>query len=331
MVSAAAFSCFGAGQAVSHHAPDWTPIMTPGQPLKYFKYSETTKIEVDWPANRTALPYHFHEPDSPSTASGLLSGVCSFPSAAPDAPPFWFDFSGNPLAGKFKTPIPSEYFVSPVRSGKSGFGVQLRGGFGGKASGSGVLYETAYFHQQPCDAGGLEFGFYRNLIAAQTVFYFSNNSNCGIQPNSYCHVSNSYSSNYMNEDNAPGQALTSNINGWAINNLNTEGTSVQLSNLSYSVFILPDLSAPRGYRFQVEVFEPGTSRHVNCSVYDTSGHVLFENKACDFPVRPGSWYEIDRLHNSSASGYVTVGIQRQGTPAIAAPIDFQVDQISVPK
>ncbi len=221
--------------------------------------------------------------------------------------------------------------LSPVRSGATGFGLRLRGRFGGKASGSGILYETAYFHQQPCDAGGMEFGFYRNVVASQTVFYISNNSNCGIQPNSYCHISNSYSSAYINENNSPAQALNTNIHGWIIRNLNIRGVPGELLDLSYSILILPDRSAPKGYRFQVEVSEPGVSQPASCDVYDTSGYVLFENKPCAFPVRPEGWYRIDQLYKKDAFGYVTVGIQRQGTPAIAAPVDFQVDQISVPR
>jgi hypothetical protein len=284
------------------------------------------KMEVDESANRLTLPYHFHEPDSPANDPSLLSGVCSFPAAASDVPPYWFDFSGNPLAGKFKSVIPSEYFVSPVPSGS---GLRMRASFGGQANGSGVIYETAYFHEQACDAGGMEFGFYRNVIAGQTVFYISNNSNCGIQPNGYCHVSDSYSSTYMNEDNYPGQALTTNINGWVIDRLRINGTPAQFSDLDYSAYIGPDRSAPNGYRFQVEVSDPSTSKPADCDVYDTSGKILRADKPCVFPVRPGGWYRIDRLQGERA-GYVTVGIQRQGTPATASGIDFAVERVEVP-
>ena len=135
----------------------------------------------------------------------------------------------------------------------------------------------------------------------------------------------------MNEDNAPGQALTTNINGWAIKNLNLSGVAAQLSELVYSVFILPDGSAPHGRRFQVEVFDPVTSKHANCDVADTAGKTLFVNKPCGFPVRPGAWYAIDELYKSSDAAYVTVGVQRQGTPLVAAPIDFDVKQVSVPQ
>jgi hypothetical protein len=293
--------------------------MTPAALPQYFKYDGTEKAEAN--SSALALPYRFRQPTSPGNDPGMVSGACSFPSGAPDAPPFWFDFSGNRLAGKPKNTLPSEYFVSPVRSGS---GLRLVARFGGEAGGSGVLYETAYFHQQYCDAGGLEFGFYRNAVAAQTVFYFSNNSNCGIQPNGYCHVSDSYSSAYQNENNYPGQALTTHVNGWAIQNLNPA------SKLLYSVFILPDRSAPQGYRFQVEVIDPATSRHADCDAYDTHGYVMFQNKPCSFPVRPGGWYPIDELYNS-VSGYVTVGIQRTGNPAVATPADFEVDQVSIPR
>src|SRR5258708_27148637 len=103
------------------------------------------------------------EPASATNGLTGISSVCSYADSAPGAPPFWYDFAGNRLAGKFKTTMPSEYFVSSVRL-DPGLGLQLRAGFGGAASGSGFVYEAAYFHQQPCDAGGMEFGFYRNLI-----------------------------------------------------------------------------------------------------------------------------------------------------------------------
>jgi hypothetical protein len=220
--------------------------------------------------------------------------------------------------------------VSPVQPGP-GWGLQVRASFGGVATGSGFLYEAVYFHQQPCDAGGMEFGFYRNVIPAQTVFYISNNSNCGIQPNGYCHVSDSFTSEYMNEDNYPGQALTTNVNGWEIKNLNVNGAPAQTATLTYSVFILPDRSSPSGYRFQVEVFDLVTSKHANCDVNDTAGHILFTNKPCGFPVRPGGWYAIDQLYKQKEQAYVTVGIQRQGAATVTTPADFAVEQVSVPK
>jgi hypothetical protein len=308
-------------------APAWSPIMTPPDPPQYFKYDGTSKIETDAAANRTALPYHFRTPNSPANDPSVLSGICSF---SAERPPYWYDFAGNRLAGKFKSVMPSEYFVSRVPS-DAGFGLQLRAAFGGAASGPGVLYETAYFHQQACDNGGLEFGFFRNVPAAQTVFYLSNNSNCGIQPNGYCHVSDSFSSDFMNEDNEPGRALTTNLHGWEIKNLNVKGAPAQLSELYYSVFILPDRSAAHGRRFQVEVFDPTTAKHANCDVVDTAGNTLFVNKPCGFPVRPGAWFTIDELYQDSAVGYVTVGVQRQGNPGIGTTIDFDVQQVNVPK
>ncbi len=325
-----ALGTWSAAAAIHLGAPAWTPIMTPSRPPRYFKYDGTAKSEIDAPANKLALPYRFLEPGSPGNDPGLMSGVCSFPSGPPDAPPFWFDFSGNRLAGKFKSTMPSEYFVSPVQS-QARPGLEMHASFGGAASGAGVLYETAYFHQQLCDAGGMEFGFYRNVPADQTVFYFSNNSNCGIEPSGYCHASDSFSSPYMNEHNYPAQALMTNTHGWAIKNLKIDGKPAQLTDLSYSVFILPDLSAPKGYRFQVEVFDPTTSKHADCEVYDTSAYILFVNRPCGFPVRPGGWYPIDELSRNPVAGYITVGIQRQGTPMVTDRIEFKVDQMSVPR
>lgn len=311
-------------------APAWTRIMTPATPAQYLKYSGKTKTEIDPRANKLTLPYHYYLPDVPGNDPSLASGVCTYPDAPPDAPPFWYDFAGNRLSGKPKDTIPSEYSVTPPYDG-IGFGLRLRASFGGVLKGDGVIYETAYYHQQRCDAGGMEFGFYRNVIPAQTVFYFSNNSNCGVQPYGYCHISDSASSDLMNEDNHPGEALTSNNHGWIIDHINIGGAPATFRDLYYSVYILPDRSAPNGYRFQVEVFDPGTSTHVNCDAYDVKGNMIFANKPCGFPIRPGGWYRIDQLYSKPAVGYVTVGIQRKGGATVVTPVDFAVEEVSTGK
>ena len=296
--------------------------MTPANPPQYLKYDGAAKTEREARGNRTALPHRFRMPASASTDAAVLSGVCFFPAAAPDAPPFWFDFSGKRLAGEAKHTMPSEYFVSPVGSAR---GLRIQGSFGGAATGSGVLYETAYFHEQVCDAGGLEFGFYRNVIAGQTVFYISNNSNCGIQPKSYCHAQDTFASDYMNEDNYAGQALTTNVNGWVIKNLTVGGAAAPFSNLSYAAWVEPDPSAPHGFHFQIGVLNPATSSNAVCDIEDSRGRSVLVKKPCRFAARPEGWYRIDKL----APGYVTVGIQRQGSPQVQTPVDFKVERVSV--
>jgi hypothetical protein len=292
----------------------WAPLMTAADPPEHFRYG-AEKIEAE---KSKALPFRFHEPAS---GPALVSGVCFFPSGPPGAPPYWFDFTGNPLAGKPKSNIPSEYFVSSAPAAR---GLRLRARFGGAVSGSGEFYETAYFHEQKCDAGGMEFGFFRNVIAGQTIFYFSNNSNCGVQPQSYCHTRPEFTSPYMNSDNDPGEALTNHVGGLVLDRVNPDAL------LDYSIRIEPDRDAPHGYRFQVDVTDPATSKHVDCDVYDAWKNYWFKNRPCGFQVQPQSWYRIDQLYKGKG-GYVTAGVQHQGEQTTQRAIDFAVEEISVPR
>src|SRR5579862_1363590 len=222
-------------------APSWNPIMTAANPPQYFQYGGAAKVEADTSANKN-LPYVFHQPGN--SAQTLVSGVCSFPSGPPDAPPYWFDFNGNPLAGQPKTVLPSEYFLSGAPPAR---GLRIRARFGGVATGKGEFFETVYFHEQQCDAGGMEFGFFRNVIAGQTIFYFSNNSNCGVQPRSYCHTARDFRSSYMNSDNDPGEAVTNHVGGLVLDHVDPN------ADLYYSVRIVPSRAAAHGYGFQIDV------------------------------------------------------------------------------
>ena len=80
----------------------------------------------------------------------------------------------------------------------------------------------------------------------------------------------------------------------------------------------------------MDVSDPSTSKPVNCDVYDAWKHYLLKNQPCSFSIQPQGWYRIDQLYHGSG-GYVTVGIQRQGEQTTTAPVDFSVEQVSVPK
>jgi len=327
-------------------APVWTQIMTSSLKPEYLKYDSTGATE-DAPAQNTNqyLPHDFLEPDV-GDMNHLLSGVCNYPDASTGAPPYWFvdgvDKS-NP-AGQAKETVPSEYYVTPFTVPGSaytdiGFGLQFKGSFGGQASGTGTLYELAFFHQQPCYAGQMEYGFYRELVASSTIttFYFSNNVNCGnegsIKNPPLCHVADDSGSAFINEDTSPELGANPQYHGAGISNLKVNNADATYSNLYYSVYIVPDLSAANGYRFQVEVVDPGTFTLATCDATDADPTLppLFVGQLCSFPYYPKAWYRIDQLYSTSAVGYATVGVQRNGTPSVSQTLDFHVDQLNVGK
>jgi len=180
----------------------------------------------------------------------------------------------------------------------------------------------------------MEYGFYRELVAAgtTTVFYFSNNANCGNQGSTdnppLCHVADDITSALINEDTSPDFGPNAQPHGVGISNLRVNGADATDSSLYYSAYIVPDLSGPNGYRFQVEVVDPGAYTLATC---DVSG--LFVGQLCSFPVYPAAWYRIDQLYSTSAVGYATIGVQRAGTPTVDVdhPVVFHVDQLNVGK
>jgi len=317
-------------------APVWTQVMTSSLKPEYLKYDSSGATEHAPGANPDQyVPKDFLEPASADT-NNRLSGVCNYPDASSGAPPFWF-VNGVDKTGQPKDTVPSEYFETPFSVPGSaytdiGFGLQFKGSFGGQASGSGIIYETAYIHQQPCYAGQMEYGFYREMVTAPaiTVFYFGNNSNCGNQGSTtnppLCHVADDINSDFINEDTGPGFGTSAQPHGFGISNLKVNNADATYANLYYSAYIVPDLSGPNGYRFQVEVIDPNTFTLATC---DVSG--LFTGQLCSFPVYPAAWYRIDQLYSTSAIGYATVGIQRAGTPSVSQTIDFHIDQFNVGK
>jgi hypothetical protein len=323
-------------------APVWTQVMTSSLKPEYLKYDSSGGIEHAPAQNPDQfLPHDFLEPASADT-NNLLSGVCKFPDANTGAPPFWF-VKGVDKSGQAKDTNPSEFYETPFSVPGSaytdiGFGLQFRGSFGGQASVDGYLFETAYVHQQPCYAGQLEYGFYRDMVAASatTVFYFSNNSNCGDPGNikypPLCHVADDINSDFIYEDTAPG-GTSPEYHGVNIDNLKVNNADATYSNLYYSVYIVPDLSALNGYRFQVEVFDPAAFTLATCdaTAADPAVGQILAGQLCSFPYYPGAWFRIDQLYSTSAVGYATVGIQRGGTPTVGVTVDFHVDQLSVGK
>jgi hypothetical protein len=60
-------------------------------------------------------------------------------------------------------------------------GFEFIGSFEGVATGpsSDWVLQAAFFHQQQCYAGGMEYGFVREALSGEFLFYWSTNSNCG--------------------------------------------------------------------------------------------------------------------------------------------------------
>jgi len=340
-------------------APTWTSIMTSSSKPWYFYYDNSTIDE--WsptnPNNIYSIPYTFPAPTS-GTAD-VTSAVCTFPDTSPDAPPFWFDPVSpyTDWSGMAKTITDGNvYFDYPGSPGmsNSSFGLEFQAQFAGSwSSGSGDIIETTFWHQQRCFSGGLEYGFSYTLASnsqiGPPVFYYTTNSNCGIQNTTgnppslgYCHTANSYSSSFQNEDNLPGNNYQYPTHGLPLNNITFNGSPYQNQLLLYHAYVTPNASAPNGYQFQVEVTTANTYELVNCNAsYNNtpknpangdSGNqsMSFMSKPCSFPIEPSGWFSIQTLYNSGTTGYVDTGVQRSNTIVTSpANLDFEVTSVKV--
>lgn len=176
-------------------------------------------------------------------------------------------------------------------------GLEFTGGFDGRATGKpgDYVWEVVFVHEQKCYAGGNEFGFRREALTGAFQFYWSINSNCGL-------------------DSPPSASICRSARG--------TGARVQESTGAVNLHYSP---GPNKYRaragadpkdgkqkFLVELFEGGSPRRSWSAWID--------------PNAPGNWFRspadpvarfpIEAL--SKATGYVTVGIQRSATTTVSA-------------
>jgi hypothetical protein len=237
-------------------------------------------------------------------------GTCMVSCAYTDNFPWFVNAGGGDLTGTHPYRNPSAGSVSGPFRGV--VGLEFTGGLDGRATGTpgDYAWEVVFFHEQKCYSGGNEFGFRRDAVTGAFQFYWSINSNCGL-------------------DNPPSASVCRSSRG--------TGAHVQEStgaiNLHYG-------AGPNKYRahvsidpkdgkqkFFVELFEPSTAARPWTAWVD--------------PNAPGNWFRspadsearfpAEALPNST--GYVTVGIQRSATSTLHAdkenPLAVHVQSLRV--
>ena len=207
---------------------------------------------------------------------------------------------------------------TPV-SGVKGF--LLLGQFTGNATsakGNGGLGEAIWFTDQGCEAANREYGFTTDILNIPGIiqFYYSDYTNCPAQNSlTRCHDRNS--------------ASIYQIQG-AVNIQFPDypATTDSQNSYFYGAYLVPD-SSPQGYRFRVEVVDPGTYAYTTCTMTLPTGTQVVSNGPCvtDLPLSlaankgaglPFTTVSPDfaeRLFNSN--GYITatsvISLESNGT------------------
>jgi len=285
----------------SANCPKWTAIMTPESPSTFFSYYENHSDEFLGVPLRSA--YQF-----PSATEGCGPGGNCLPSCTfPDRFPWFVDASGADVTDSHPYRNPSSGNVSSYpEEGVRGF--EFIGSFEGAVTGarSDWLLQAVFFHQQKCYAGGVEYGFVRDALSGQFLFYWSTNSNCG-------------------SDNP----AANHPDGSMCRSLRNGGTRVQESNGNVALPYSAEIKKYQAYidrddtdgkwKFVVKVYglqtstspwtrwiDPNSAEHWRPAPYDSTA---------TFPIEE----LID------ASGYVTVGIQR-----LSASTSMEPDPLAPP-
>jgi hypothetical protein len=281
--------------------PKWTQIMTSERPSTFFSYYENHSDEFLGVPLRSA--YQFPSATEGCGPAGNCRPSCTFP----DRFPWFVDASGSDATDSHPYRNPSSGSVSSYpEEGVRGF--EFIGSFEGSVTGLGSdwLLQAVFFHQQKCYAGGAEYGFVRDALSRQFLFYWSTNSNCG--------------SDNPAANRPDGSLCRSVRNG---------GTRVQESNgnvalpysadtKKYQVYIDRD-DADGRWKFIVKVYYPQTSTSSYVRWIDPNSPENWRPA----PYDPTAIFPIEELIDTS--GYVTVGIQR-----LSASTSMEPDPLAPP-
>lgn len=264
----------------------WTPIMTSERPSTFFSYSENRSDEFLGMPLRSA--YQF-----PASTQGCgPAGNCLPSCTYPDRFPWFVDPSGTDVTDTHPYRNPANGNVSSYPEQEIR-GFEFIGSFEGVATGpsSDWVLQVAFFHQQQCYAGGTEYGFLRDALSGQFLFYWSTNSNCGSDNPGANPPIRSLCRSQRNGDSEV-QESNGNV---------TLPYSAGIRR--YQAYIDRDDTDGK-WKFVVKVFDPETS---------TLGFTIWVD-----PNSPEHWrrapgeltatFPIEELIDTT--GYVTVGIQR---------------------
>jgi hypothetical protein len=273
---------------------EWTPIMTPERPSTFFSYYENRSDEFIGVPLRSAYPL-------PTSTQGCgPAGNCVPSCTYPDHFPWFVDLNGTDVTDTHPYRNPANGNVSSY-SEQAIRGFQFIGSFEGAATGSSSdwVLQVAFFHQQQCYAGGMEYGFVRDALSGQFLFYWSINSNCGWDNSA--------------ADPPVRSLCRSQRNG---------GAQVQESSGNVTLPYSADVRKYQAYidrddtdgkwKFVVKVYDPETSRSGFTIRVDPNSPERWRRAPGDAATFP-----IEELIDTT--GYVTVGIQRtSGSIALKA-------------
>lgn len=295
-----ALPCWGA-------EPKWSSIAD--QAFQYFKFwndgvpRAMERANYDRGNPHPPWKYAFHSgPVAQRTTCQLENRADS--SVGGDGPVYWYTPDGKHLDQAFATPAPSDYNVSSLQTDMKGFAVTAA--FMGTAKGDGTAMEIAYYTSRACSDAGVEYGFGKDLATNSVLVYWSTFANCGTDAVSVCRKSNDPSlgsgfSNVQQEDAKMSE------HGFRIYGLDAN------AEYTYRMFIAE-------HAFHVQVLKSG---HVaQCS--ETDGGT---RGPCTFTKKTGEWYPIDRLGN----GYIVLGTQSVGRPALSPDAGLRVNDVLVLK
>lgn len=272
--------------ASSAYAQSFTSIMN-GENSTYFSFLDNTSTRTTVTSIQSPFAY-------PSTSTGAVDGTYTYPSGNGSAtPPWWFayttvspytatDYSGHTIGRN-----PSYGQISSSKSGV--YGILTKATFQGSGTSSGGFFiESIYFGERVEWAGQREFGFYRPVDVASTVyFYWSTNSNCSIGDNSgysWCRTAVA-----PNSTETPGSAPLV-YEHFVSEPISGVTTSTEYTWVAYVFWASWDST----YKFRVEQWN---------SAYTGSPITAFNVDTVDAGVNLG-------LTTSGTSGYVTLAAQR---------------------
>jgi hypothetical protein len=296
-----------ARQARAESSPWWTPIVTAHSAGTYFKFQDGVEtIErvasfpaysvFDFPASPEGSISSQVFPPGPPWAfnGGVANSVCSGPSDADCTGKHIWRYASSLLQSK------------PIDGAR---GLRFVGSFVGRMTSFDdpvALYQTVFFHQAQSYFGHAEYGLYYDAAQgiddhgvqhkSRMVFYWSSNSNCGLNP--FCRSERSGGAP-MYEDGS------GSLGAIAPPNARVHGCTVPIPDASkryvYEVWIFRDTDGV--WKFRVEVLDPYSLREI------IPGMAVDPNADSE-----DAWFPTATLTRDAGTGYgrgyITTGVVR---------------------
>lgn len=297
--------------------------MMTGQEVQYFKYSNGSGTEVatslgfGGSSTATQLSSTSRPPAyySINGGTGATRSTCALLDN-PSKPLYWYG-DGTHSAVKFSSTSPllfpkapsDEYNVSRLERNLKG--LEFLGSFlgSGSVSGSGAyIVESVFYSDRPCTDGGLEYGFYRRLIAGgsdEIAFYYSDFTNCD---GGVCRAT----------DSSSGAIEYPNVRTHSISSLALNSHSEN----KYYFHAYPVYNG-ESYDMRFEVLDPYTFAYAQCKVDGSStvSDCYRQYGPSDGTIPFSVFY--------NATGYLFATAQSVGTVSASTAFQLYVDRINV--